>query len=143
MRIVATVSKCHCVTGREIMENKTFLSTHISTDEHGKFIMHAIEIIAKNKQAIAEQMGTKVPNEKMIAKARENIQNSINNVKIHVARLGATPDVVADIANDLSNDNIQQVTLKVLKLMANKNPGLHQRKYNQALQMVAAQQKQH
>ena len=90
-----------------------------------------------------EQVGTKVPNEKLIAKARENIQNSINNVKIHVARLGATPDVVADITNDLSNDNIQQVTLKVLKLMANKNPGLHQRKYNQALQMVAAQQKQH
>jgi len=143
MRIVATVSKCHCVTGREIMENKTFLSTHISTDEHGKFIMHAIEIIEKNKQAIMEQMDTKVPNEKLIAKARENIQNSINNVKIHVARLGATPDVVADITNDLSNDNIQQVTLKVLKLMANKNPGLYQRKYNQALQMVAAQQKQH
>ena len=143
MKTVGNLPRCLDASRKEFRDNIIRLVEGITSDERGKSIANAVQSIEKNRQAIEEQKNAHVPNEKKITKAQENIQNNINIIKLHATRLGAKPDVLADIEKDLRTYDFQQVTLKVLKLMAQKNPGLHQRKYNQALQMVAAQQRQH
>lgn len=141
MKVVGNLPKCQNVARHEYRDNIAVLSAKISSDEQGKFIGRAVETIAKNKKFIADQMKSQTPNEKLLAKARENIQISIDTIKTRATNLGASEDVVVDIINDVNNDDIEQVTLKVLKLMAKKNPGLNRSKYEMALRKFAEKQK--
>lgn len=143
MAFASNVSKSNCVSWHEIRDNVLTLSSLVSSDEQGELIEHNIKLIMKNQKVIADQQRSPKTNDKLVAKANENIQMCIETIKIRLGRLGASKDVITEAANDINNGNIPKFTLKVLELMATKNPGLHQRKYNQALQMVAAQQRQH
>ena len=97
--------------------------------------MFSIASIAsiKNKKAIAEQLESPNRNEKLIAKANENIQSCTNTIKLRLTRLGASNDVIKSVIDDIDNDNIKQALLKVLELMARKNPQVNGRIYKQAL----------
>ena len=61
---------------------------------------------------------------------------------MHLKCLSATKELIAEVTDYLKDEDYQMVTLKVLELMAKKNPGLNQRKYTKALQIVAEKAKQ-
>ena len=118
---------------RDYRDGTEILSGLASSTELGLLIEHNIKTIIKNKKAIAEQLESPNRNEKLIAKANENIQSCTNTIKLRLTRLDASNDVIKSVIDDIDNDNIEQALLKVLELMARKNPQVNGRIYKQAL----------
>ena len=133
MTALINVAKCRRATLNEIAKNKECLNGLNSTGDHGQMITHNIENIIENKQAIAEQRKAAHPDMQKIAHFEKNVQLCLDSIGTRLKRLGAKPDEVAKITDDIKNNTLQLVTLAVLKLMAAKNPGMYQRKYDAAL----------
>ena len=139
----SNIKKCNELVRLDRMLDETLFGA-ISSDEHGAYIKQNIEIIAKNKKALVEIDSEKHSDAKRVAKYHENIAICKSSVREHLRKLGATPDVSDMIINCINSGDYQSVTLNVLKLMAVKNPGLNQKKYEQALKIFAAKkQNQH
>ena len=142
MTSLAAIRKCRSAARDYNRTAGEMLDNLITSDEHGMFIGRNVSAIISNREAIAEQTNSKNPNDRVIARSTENINTCIHVIKSRLERLGATSEDIANVVNSLNNADYQSVTLAVLKLMARKNPGMHQRKYEQALKMAADKQKQ-
>lgn len=136
-----TVARSANVSHREVSDNIETLTGIASSDERGALIGNAVLLIIKNRAVIAEQQTAKTPNAKIIAKAQENIKDCIETVKTHLVRMDASDAVVATVVDYINQGDMTNATLAVLKQMAHKNPGLHERKYKQALAKVAERQR--
>lgn len=145
MTSLITVKRCIKETGIDRAMNREYLDSLVTSDEHGRYISHSVATIINNRATIMEQKSLPEPDAKKIAKAQEHVETCIDLIKIRLARLGATADEITAIVAGLNSADYQCVTLQVLKLMARKNPGMNQRKYNQALKIIASKnnQKQH
>lgn len=125
--------------GREIRTNGELLLGIPTSDEHGQLIAHNIEVIEKNKKTIKNQLSSAKPNEKLIARAKDNIATCKETITTRLTLMGATLEEISVVTSGIDANDIQSVTVEVLKVMARKNPGLHERKYKQALAMVEKQ----
>lgn len=122
--------------------DKECLEALITSDEHGMYIGHSVETIINNRRMISEQCRSANPDTKKVARANENIMICMNSIKTRLTRLGANQGEIDQVIDKVNESDFQAVTLLVLELMVRKNPGMNKRKYNQALQIIAANQKQ-
>ena len=139
---LVNIKKCDKTSYNEVLGNIEALMGATSSDEHGAYIKQKIETILDNKRVLAEESTRLNPNAGRIARYNANIANCIDSIGVHLKCLGATKELIAEVTDYLKDEDYQMVTLKVLELMAKKNPGLNQRKYTKALQMVAEKAKQ-
>ncbi len=135
MNLIA-VSRCRRAIRTEKSLNREILDSLNTSDELGRFIGHDVEVIMKNREAIEQQQKSKTPNEKIVARAQENIATCTNTIKARLVNLSAKPDEIDAIIDSLNKCDYQTVTLEVLKMMARKNPGMHKKKYERALLAV-------
>ena len=128
--------------------DKALLEGLPTSDDHGASIKHNIEVINKNKEVIESQKSSSKPNAKVIARATNNIATCKVTIRQHLVQLSAKPEgtdakidaEINAVMDAIDAGDIQSVTLKVLEIMVRRNPGLHGRKYKEALAQVAAQQ---
>ena len=143
MTSLIAVKRCGFETKIERARERETLDNLITSSEQGALISTNVSTIIKNRAVLEEQATSKTPNEKLIKRSNENIQTCIGVIKTRMERLCATPDEITDVIDGINNSDYQSVTLVVLKAMARKNPGLHQKVYDQALKMVTEKSKQH
>lgn len=143
MITLMNMEKCYHVTAQKKAADAEILKAMLSSDDHGIYIHKNIETIIRNKLAMNEECAAKKPDKARIARYNSNIDVCISSVKSHLMKLGGTQQNIDEIVKYIKEEDYKQTTLSVLKLMARKNPGLNQRKYDMALQMVANSQKQH
>ena len=142
MNTLRTLGRCKREMYVERLLDRESLNALNSSDEDGKYIGHSVETIIANLNAIKEQQNSKEPDTKKINRAKENIELCKTTIKTRLSHLGATPDDVKTVFNCLDKCDYQQVTLKVLEVMKRKNPGLHTRKYEEALALIEAKKQQ-
>ena len=143
MTSLIAVKRCGFETKIERARERETLDNLITSSEQGALISTNVSTIIKNRAVLEEQATSKTPNEKIISRANENIQTCIGVIKTRMERLCATPDEITAVIDGVNKSDYQSVTLVVLKAMARKNPGLHQKVYDQALKMVTEKSKQH
>lgn len=134
------LTRCLRETATERKLNKEYLNALITSDEQGEYISHNVRTIINNRNIVVKNGVDS--GSVSTTRAKENIKTCINIIKSRVERLGATPAETENIINLLNEEDYESVTLRVLELMARKNPGMHKRKYEQALRMVASERNQ-
>ena len=145
MTSLIAVRRCNRETMAEFARDRESLDNFITSGELGMFIGNNVSNIINNRKIIAEQEKSGNPDLKKINRANEGVQTCINVIKSRLERLGAKQDEMSAVVDDLNKADYQSVTLTVLKVMARKNPGMHQKTYEKALQVIANKnnQKQH
>ena len=138
---LVNIKKCLEESAQQKIVDTETLTALLSSDEIGVHIEKNVQMIVRNKQAIAETKASKTPNAKLAEKFNANINICIDSIKTYLAKLGATPAEINKVVEDVNACNYQLVTLEVLRLMARKNPGINQRKYDQALKIIAIKNK--
>ena len=133
MTALVNVRLCHNATVNEAARNKEYLMGLVSTGDNGQIISHNIKNIIANRQAIAEQNKYPEPDMKKIARFEHNVKTCFESITSRLKRLGAKPEEITKIISDINSNDLQSVTLAVLKLMAARNPGMYQRQYDTVL----------
>ena len=139
MNVLVAVGRCRHECRMERIVDRECLESLISSSDDGMYIGHSVSTIIDNLNAIKEQQDSGKPDTKKVSRAKENIEMCKTTIKTRMTHLRATPDEVKAVYDYLDKRDYQQLTLKVLEVMKRKNPGLHTRKYNEALAMIEAQ----
>jgi len=142
MHSLKNIPKSGALSHFEIACDKECLQGLVTTGEHGQLIGNAVQLIIKNAETISEQYAARERNYAIIAKAESNIRDCIRTIETRLERLGAPKEDIATIIANIDAGKIDVATADVLKWMAHKNPGLYQRKYNQALAAIQSKQLQ-
>ena len=137
MTSVIAVRRCYRESSAEFALDRESLDALTTSSELGAFIGQNVNNIINNRKVIAEQQQSANPDTKKISRANEGVQTCINVIKSRLARLGAVQSEISAVVDSLNNADYQSVTLMVLKVMARKNPGMHKKTYEKALQMIA------
>ena len=141
MITLTNIAKCHKVAARTKADDMEILGSVVTSDDRGLSIKKNIDLIVRNKMAIDTENAKEQPDTTRIAKFNENISTCMESVRFHAMKLGANQNTVEKIVNAINEGDFSLVTVKVLELMAKRNPGLNQKKYQQALQMISERNK--
>ena len=129
------IRKSYSVASQKRRHDREALDGALTSDEHGASIKQNVETIIENRRAMEDNAA----NAGLVARYKANIATCISSVRSHMAKLNASTADIDEVAKCINDGDFRQASLLVLKAMAKKNPGLHQRKYDAALKMRAAQ----